>query len=218
MSFLDIYLPPEIPGYPCVSIPRTKTSINVSASGAEQRNQEWEHPLHKFVLPDALGREWSVVEGLKKHWLVTAGPANSFPFRDPLDFASKDLPKPNVAPAMDGTDQVLGTGTGSRIAFALRKAYTRGGITYTRPIMLPVISSVVVTENNVAVPSTEYSVSRPGGVVTFNTPPVAGRTIRASFLFDCEVRFESDDQLEAILRTFSVGGFSEITLTEVRTC
>jgi uncharacterized protein (TIGR02217 family) len=218
MSFIDTYLPEEVPGYPCVSVPRTKTSINVSAGGGEQRNQEWEHPLHRFILPDAPGRQWEIIESLKKHWLIMAGPANSFPFRDPLDFASRDLVKPNIEPTLAGADQVLGTADGARQSFQLQKTYTRGAQTYVRPIYLPVLSSVIVTANNVLVPDTDYTVTRTGGVVTFDTAPESGVVIRAGFLFDCEVRFESDEQLEAILRTFAVGGFSEIVLVEVRRC
>jgi uncharacterized protein (TIGR02217 family) len=218
MSFIDLYLPPEIPGYPCASVPRTKTNILMTSGGRESRNIEWEHPLHRFILPEAAGREWSVVETLKKHWLVTSGPALSFPWRDPLDFASCDLVRPNVVPVVSLTDQPLGTGDGINEIFQLRKTYTRGAFSYTRDIHLPVLSSLLIAADGVLVSPTTYTVSRPGGVVTFNDPPANGVVLTAGFLFDCEVRFESDDQLESILRTYQVGGFADITLIEVRAC
>jgi uncharacterized protein (TIGR02217 family) len=61
-------------------------------------------------------------------------------------------------------------------------------------------------------------VTRPGGEIVFDTPPADDVSITAGFLFDVEVRFESDDAFESILRTYQVGGFADITLIEVRPC
>ncbi|XUU60638.1 DUF2460 domain-containing protein [Erythrobacter sp. HA6-11] len=218
MTFADKPLPGAVPGYPCLSVPLTKTSITVNAGGRERRNREWEHPLHRFILPEADAREWEVVQALLLHWRLMGGPEKSWPFRDPLDFASRDLVKPNVIPAIAGTDQVLGTGDGVNKVFSLNKIYAASGLTYTRPILLPVLDSVLIAADGVQVNPADYSVSRPGGVVTFDTAPVDGAALTAGFLFDVEVRFESDDQLEGILRTAEVGGFADITLIEVRAC
>ena len=218
MSFRDIYLPSAVPGYPCISVPRTKTSILVTAGGGERRNQEWEHPLHCFILPEAPGRDWQVVESLKNHWLNVSGPAYSFPFRDPLDFASCLLTKPNLVPATSDTDQEIGIGTGFTTSFQLVKKYTTASYTYTRTIHLPVLATVEIAIDSVPIPDTDYSISRPGGIVTFDVAPGVGAEITAGFLFDCEVRFENDNVLESVLRSFQVGGFADITLVEVRAC
>lgn len=220
MPFLDIYMPAAVPGYPCVSSPRTKTTIQVNAGGSERRNQEWEHPLHRFVLPEAIAREWSVVEELKKHWLITKGPYYSFAWRDPLDFSSTDLVVPNPAtdPVPEMDEQALGTGDGFTDSFQLTKRYTYESQTYDRTIHLPVLSTVVVADNGVLVDSSDYTVSRPGGIVTFDTPPLNGHALTAGFLFDVEVRFEADDIFEGILRTWQAGGFADLTLIEVRPC
>jgi uncharacterized protein (TIGR02217 family) len=227
MSFLDIYMPDEVPGYPCISAPRTKTTIQATAGGGEQRNQDWEHPLHRFVLPEAIARDWSVVEDLKKHWLITRGPFHSFPWRDPLDKASCDLLAPNepdaaVIARVAATDQPLGTVDGFTDTFRLMKTYLRGGETYDRMIYLPVLDTVVIAIDGDVIPGAGYTVSRPGGEVTFAAPPDPGDyedgIITAGFLFDVEVRFESDDVLEALVRTWQVGGFADLTLIEVRPC
>lgn len=223
MPFLDIYMPDEVPGYPCVSAPRTKTTIQVNAGGTERRNQEWEHPLHRFVLPEAIARDWSVVEDLKKHWLITRGPFYSFPWRDPLDKASCDLlaanePDAAVTARRSMTDQFIGFGDGFTDSFQLVKTYTRSGETYDRTIHLPVLSSLAVAIDGVLVAAADYTVSRPGGIITFDTAPADDTTITAGFLFDVEVRFESDDQFESLVRTWQVGGFADITLIEVRPC
>ncbi len=220
MSFIDEYLPDEIPGYPCISVPRTKTVIQVNAGGNERRNKEWDDPLHRFILPEAVAREWEPIEILKKHWLIMGGPANTWPFRDPLDFASIDLDAPNKVPSYTMTDQPLGTVDGFTQRFQLKKRYTVGSQTYDRTIYLPVSSTVLVSRDGVLVSSSSYTVTRPGGEIVFTTPPVLGGAgiLKAGFLFDCEVRYESDDTLESLVRTFQVGGFSDINLTEVRRC
>lgn len=219
MAFLDIYMPDEVPGYPCVSAPRTKTTIQVNAGGGERTNQEWEHPLHKFILPEGV-RDWGVVQNLGKMWRITAGPANSFAWRDPLDFSSGDLlaPNPDVEPVPTIADQLIGSGTGFTDAYQLVKTYSYGGFEYERLIYLPILTSVVVGIDGVLVDEADYTVSRPGGIITFDTPPDDDTVITAGFLFDVEVRFESDDAFEGILRTWQAGGFADITLIEKRPC
>lgn len=218
-GFIDIYLPVGVPGYPCISVPRTKTTIQVSSSGKERRNQEWAHPLHRFILPEGV-RQWSVVQDLGKMWKITAGPAYSFAFSDPLDFASCDLAKPNLEPVVDMEDQLIGTADGFTDTFQLVKTYSVGGNIYDRNIHLPVLDSVLIARDGVLIDDDNYTVTRPGGKVQFDVPPGLGGAglITAGFLFDCEVRFESDETLEGILRTYQVGGFADINLTEVRPC
>jgi len=220
MAFVDEYLPAKVLGVGFVSAPRTSTSIQVSAGGGERRNQNWEHPLHRFIAPEAT-REWAVVQGLLKHWRIMAGPFHSFPLRDPLDFASCDLVKPNLVPTLAMTNQVIGTADGFTDRFQLVKKYVVGSETYTRTVHLPVLASVLVAIDGVLVADTDYTVSRPGGEILFDTPPplTAGADIiTAGFLFDCEARFESDDQLEQIMRATKLAGFADLNLVEVRAC
>lgn len=225
MPFVDEYLAPNVPGYPCVAAPRTKTTIQVDAGGGERRNQEWEHPLHRYVLPEAVARKWDVVQSLMNHWRVMRGPWRSWPWRDPLDFASCDLPAPGPkqSPAISATDQVIGTGDGFTNSFQLVKTYAVGLETYRRPIYLPITASVIIAVDGILIDPASYEVSRPGGVVTFGVAPLAPdvdhpRIITAGFLFDVEVRFESDDAMEAILRAHRAAGFADVTLIEVRPC
>lgn len=220
MSFIDEYMNVKVPGYGTISAPRFKTTIQVNNGGNERRNQEWEHPLHQFILPEALARETSVINALKKHWLITKGPLHSFPWPDPMDKASIDH-APNAIDseiAISRTDQALGTGDGFTDSFQLVKKYQVGSEIYTRTIYHPVLSTVLIADNGVLVPSSDYTVSRTTGIVTFDTPPLNTHTLTAGFLFDVEVRFESDDVFEGIVRTWQAGGFSDITLIEVRPC
>lgn len=217
--FVDEYLDDCVPGYPTLSSPRFSTSLVSVDSGAEQANQRWEHPLNKYTLPEAV-RSMEVFNAVRDHWLVMRGPAHTWPFRDPLDFASIALARPNTAPTITMTDCVLGTGDGVTRAFQITKTYARGAQTYTRNIKLPVVSSVLVAvTNGSGVPTlvaSGYSVSRPGGVITFDAAPIAGRLISCGYLFDVPVRFEADDSFDGIVRTFGVSGFSDLTFSEVR--
>lgn len=227
MPFIDVYMPDEVPGYPCISSPRTRTTIQVSSGGGERPNQDWVHPLYRFIIPEAVARDWSVVDGLKKHWLITSGPYRSFPWRDPHDKASCDLLVPNepdaaVIARLTDEDQEIGVADTFTDTFQLIKAYTVSGHTYTRTIHLPVVSTVVVAMDGVAFNPADYTVSRPGGEIIFDDPPVPVGSndgiITAGFLYDNEVRFESDDAFEAILRTWQASGFADITLIEKRPC
>jgi len=222
-QFVDVYLPPSVPGYPCLISPVFSTTITVASSGDEGRNQNWQHPLRKIKLPAAQARQWTVIQDLQKHALVLAGPFNSFAFRDPMDFATVDLIEPNepdasVLSRVTQSDQAFGTGDGVTRAFQLTKTYTRGPATYVRAIGLPLLTDVKIGDNGSLVPGANYSVSRPGGLVTFTSAPALGHALTWGGLFDIPVRFEADDSLDAVLQAFQVGGAAEINLQETRLC
>lgn len=215
-EFLDVELPSTIPGYPCISSPRTSTTIARSDSGREKINRNWVHPLHTFRLPDAI-RAHAAIEDLRDHWMVMYGPFTAFPFRDPLDFASVHLAQADQTPTVTDTDQQIGVGDGATVSYQLSKTYTRGANTYVRPIVLPRTGTVVVAVNGVSQPS-GWTITRPGGVITFSSPPTNTHVITAGYLFDVPVRFATDDDFESILRSYNVSGFADITLVEKRLC
>lgn len=232
-AFKDIHLPPKVKGYPTSAAPRFSTSIVSVASGSEDRNQNWSHPLHRYTLAEAV-REHEVLEAVRKHFFAMRGPAFGFPFLDPLDFASRDLPNANVAPTVTATDQPLGTGDGLTRRFQLVKRYEVTDLvsgeeaTYDREITLPILATVVVALNGLP-PETDdeedlpggpytWTVSRPGGVVEFTPALAEGVVATAGFLFEVPVRFESDDALEGIVKNYRVSGFADLSLVELRPC
>lgn len=216
MQFLDEYLPPEVWGYPCLSSPRFSTTIARSDSGSEQRNQNRMHPMHTFRIPNAI-REHDVMEDVRAHWMVMRGPLVGFPFRDPLDFASRALLAANLEPILTPLDQQVGVGNGFRTAFQLVKQYLRGAESYVRPIRLPVLDSVVVAINGTTQPS-GWTVDRIGGTLAFDVAPGAGQVITAGFLFDVPVRFSSDDDFDGIVQSFQTSGFADLVLSEITLC
>ena len=217
--FIDIYIPEQIPGYPCISSPRWSTDIVISDSGAERVNQRWSHPLHTFILPDAI-RHHEDIEGIHDHWMTMRGPLYTFPFSDPMDFASVPLEYPNVEPTITSTDQTIGSGDGVTQQFQITKTYTRQSTTdlieYTRNIYVPVVDSLLVSVGGAD--TTAYSVDRETGIITFDSPPSPGAAIKCGYYFDVPVRFESDDAFEGIVQTFQVSGAAKLVFVEVRQC
>lgn len=218
--FYDAYAPEEMPGYPCGASPRFSTTITVADSGDEQANRNWVQPLWRFTLPKAV-RTAAQFEAVKTHFLAMAGPAYTWPWRNPLDCASAEVADPPKLPAITALDQVLGTGDGVRVTFPLVKTYQRGPRAETYRIYLPVVASVVVSVNGAARP-TGWSVTRAAGpssgAVVFDAAPSPGQVVRAGYYYDKEVRFEADDSLDTMLADFGAAGFADLTLVEVRPC
>lgn len=225
-SFVDSYLPDRIAGYPFVSTPRWNTRITSVANGSEKRNQEWEHPLHRFTAPQGV-RCWEDIAELHEMWMALGGAARTFPLRDPLDQASVRMEEPGLAPTVNRTDQTLGVGDGLTRVFQLQKRYTYGAQTYDRLIALPVVDSILIGMNalppTTADPTLEggpyaVDISRTSGLVTFTPAPADGLALTWGGLFDVEVRFESDDVYDGIVAAFRTAGFADLSFFEVRPC
>lgn len=225
-QYVDVYLPPSVPGYPAMISPVFSTTITVASSGDEGRNRNWQHPLRKIKLPAAQARQWDVISDLIDHALVMSGPFNSWAFRDPMDFATVKLqeanePQGTVLQRVTGLDQQFGVGDGLTRTFQLTKTYTRGPSTYVRNIGLPLLTypgvpAPLIFDNGSAAGANV--ISRPGGVVTFTDAPLAGHVLTWGGLFDIPVRFESDDTIDTVIAAFQVGGAAEINLQEARLC
>lgn len=227
-AFVDEYLPPKIAGYGWVSSPRWSSTITQVASGSERRNQNWRMPLHRFDAPEGI-RCWEDVAALHDMWMALAGPIYTFPLRDPLDFASTRITAPNVAPLIGPTDSVLGVGDGVNRDFQLVKRYVFASRTFVRDVYKPVVSSVVVAMDALPPDTPDgpggldggpytWEVDRETGIVTFDHAPEEGVVVTAGFLFDVEVRFESDDSYEGIVHAIRTAGFADLTFIEVRPC
>lgn len=222
--FTDIYLPPRIAGFPFVSTPRWSTQITAVSSGAENANQNWKHPLHRFTAPEGV-RCWDDIGDLHEFWMALRGPKYTFALTDPLDSASRRMLAPGLAPDLFSTDQVLGVGDGVTTEFQLVKTYTYGPRTYTRTISHPQVDSVIIAGNaleldDLALPGHPYTfdVSRLTGKVTFDHAPTVGVVLTGGFRFDVESRWEGDDSYSGLVAAFRTAGFADLSFVEVPPC
>ena len=68
--------------------------------------------------------------------------------------------------------------------------------------------------NGALIKQSQYSVNLLTGTILFHTPPPAGAVISAGFMFDVQVRFDTD-QLDLALEAFGAGQAANIPLIEV---
>jgi len=192
--------------------PQRKTDIVALASGREERNALWANSRRRYdagygvTSPDDLH---AVIEFFE----ARNGRLHGFRWKDWADF--KSVP-PRQAPSM--LDQTIGTGNGSNAAFQLVKAYTSGGVTWTRTIAKPVGGTVLVSVNGVAkTAGAQFNVNTATGIVTFTAGniPANGHVVRAGFEFDVPVRFD-DDTLSVRLLHANAGDIASIPIVEIR--
>jgi uncharacterized protein (TIGR02217 family) len=206
-AFHDIRLPLRL-ARGAMGGPERITEVVPLANGREMR----------ISALSASRRRWdlaSAVRSLDDLALVTAffearlGRLHAFRFRDPMDF--KSCP-PSGTPG--ASDQILGTGDGSRISFQLIKLYGDAAGSFQRPIRLPVAGSVTVSVDGSPLTAGQYSVDGLTGLVTLSAAPLAGAVVRAGFLFDVPVRFDTD-RLDLALDAFEAGRLVSVPLVEV---
>lgn len=192
--------------------PQRRTEIVSFGSGREHRNARWAHSRRRY---DAGYGVKTLVElqRVVAFFEERRGQLYGFRWRDRLDHSSA-VPGASVAPL----DQVLGVGDGARTAFALLKTYGDLHAPYARPIVKPVAGSVRVAVGGEEVTAGEvFTCDSATGVVNFlpGHAPANGVAVRAGFLFDVPVRFDSD-YLEVDLSAFAAGAIPKIPLIEIR--
>lgn len=189
--------------------PTRRTEIVTLASGREHRNARWAHSRRRFEA--GLGvRTLDALDAVIAFFEERRGRLIGFRLHDRTDWKSG---KPSLEP--EATDQVVGTGDGTAVAFQLTKTYGSAHLPYLRPIRKPVAGSVRVAVGGVAlVEGVGFSVDTTTGIVTLAAPPTAGAAVTAGFAFDTPVRFDTD-ALEIDLAAFAAGAVPEIPLVEI---
>lgn len=205
VPFDDIAYPLAL-GRDATVVPEFSTSVATTASGYERRNSLWSDARLRFDVGPGIRSE-AELGILLAFFRARRGAARGFRLRDPTDFSSNGLtgtPGP--------TDQVIGTGDGTRSSFALVKRYGGPEAEQVRRITRPVATSLRVSVNGT--PTAGFTLE-PGGMISFTSPPAAGVTIRAGFLFDVPVRF-AEDRLEIAGANFAAGEAPSVPLIELR--
>ena len=136
------------------------TVISQTASGFESSIVNWSKARHRYNV--AYGeRTQAQLEAIIALFHSVRGRAFGFRFKDWADYKSC---ADSATPAL--TDQVIGNGDGTTVAFPLQKTYSYSGETYARTITKPVSGTTLVSIQNVTDP--RWTVSTVTGVVTFS--------------------------------------------------
>ncbi len=210
MSFHEIRFPTAI-ARGAHGGPERRTDVVVLGSGAEERNARWANSRRSYNAGYGV-RSLDDLHTVVAFFEERRGKLHGFRWHDATDFKSC---APEAAPGPG--DQVLGTGDGVTVSFALVKTYGRDFAPYRRAIAKPVAGTVAIAIDGVAQAATAYRVDTVTGIVTFAVGhvPSAGRTVTAGFQFDVPVRFDTD-KLEINLSGFRSGAIPSIPLIEVR--
>lgn len=159
------------------------TVVQETSTGHEYRLARQSQARHRYRLLKLLQGQTEAM-ALKSFALARRGAEHSFRLKDWSDYTSNA----DGITAPTNVDQLIGVGDGTTKAFRLYKTYDISGpAPYQRPIDLPVAGSVVVALNGSN--STAWTLTNPGGIVTFTTAPTAGVLVTAGFQFDVPVRF-----------------------------
>jgi uncharacterized protein (TIGR02217 family) len=192
--------------------PERKTEIVALGSGAEERNARWAHSRRRY---DA-GYGVKTIDALSQvvaFFEERRGRLYGFRWRDRLDHSSA-APNASISPL----DQAIGTGDGAQTVFPLVKLYGAAHAPYQRPIAKPVAGTVRVAVGGVEqTEGVAFNCDVATGVVTFLSGhvPGAGVIVRAGFIFDVPVRFDTD-YLEVDLSAFAAGSVPRIPLVEIK--
>ncbi len=188
--------------------PVRTTHITALASGGEARNSPHAHSRRRYNAAAGI-KSHTDLQKLVSFFEARFGQLYSFRFRDPVDYMSC----PNDS-APQSTDQSIGIGDGVETSFQIVKHYGDSAGNYTRKITKPIVGSVLLSSNGVALPVSEYSVDGITGTITFNTAPAQAAVIAVGYKFDVAVRFDSD-HLDLSLEAFGAGELTSVPLIEV---
>lgn len=209
MSFHDVRFPTDL-SFGSVGGPERRTDIVTLTSGYEERNTPWAHSRRRYDAGLGL-RSLDDLAELIAFFEARQGQLYGFRWKDWADFKSC---APSAVPA--SSDQLIGTGDGASVGFQLSKTYASGGASYVRPVTKPVSGSVLVEVDGI--PLTEgsgFSVDTVTGIVTLQTVPGVGQDVRAGFVFDVPVRFDTD-RIHVSAGAFNAGQVPDVPVVEVR--
>lgn len=189
MSFFDQQFPPKI-SLGAIGGPDDQTHVTRLGSGVESRRAVWAES----------GGSWTVSTDIKDdttlHELISfrrniRGSFRGFRWKDWQDYTSglRNVPVTNA-------DQSIGPGDGTTKTFSLTKAYTfpdPGGETVLRPILKPVVGTILVAVNAVGkTEGTDFIVDYSLGLIHFFVAPPDGESVTWGGEFDVPARLGSD--------------------------
>jgi uncharacterized protein (TIGR02217 family) len=209
MAFHEVRFPASL-SFGSVGGPERRTEIVTLANGFEERNTPWQHSRRRYDAGVGL-RSLNDVETLIAFFEARAGQLHGFRWKDWSDYKSC---APLSTPSPE--DQLIGIGDGVTTVFHLRKTYLSGLQSYVRPILKPVLGTVLVAvAGDPKVESVEFSVDPATGEVTFSLAPDLGTRVTAGFEFDVPVRFDAD-AIQTSVASFQAGEVPTVPVVEIR--
>lgn len=209
-SFHEVRFPTAI-SFGATGGPERRNEIVLLTSGREKRNARVSASRRRYDAGTGV-RSLADLYEVMTFFEARRGSLHGFRFRDPFDMKSG---RPDRDPGP--TDQVLGTGDGSRRGFQLSKTYGEGDDAYVRTIAKPEEGTVrVAVDGTEKVAGTHFDVDAATGMVTFaeGHAPAGGAVVTAGFAFDVPVRFDTE-HLSASLSAFQAGHIPTIPLIEI---
>lgn len=188
--------------------PERATDVVTLASGREERNSRWVHSRRRYNAGYGV-KSRADMQAVLAFFEERRGRFHAFLWRDGLDYSSDGTEEPTAL------DQVIGTGDGVRVSFALTKRYGANFDPYLRPITKPVAGTVMVAVAGASLAAADFSLDALTGLVTLDAAPAMGAAVTAGFLFDVPVRFDID-RLDVELTSFGAAEVPAIPLIEVR--
>ncbi len=209
MSFHEVQFPTSL-SFGSVGGPERRTDVVTLANGFEERNSPWQHSKRRYDAGFGM-RSLEDVEALIAFFEARRGQMYGFRWKDWSDFKSA---RASDAPAI--TDQAIAVADGATRDFDLVKTYTSGAFSYVRPIRKPVVGSVVVGVDGVALAEgSEFTVDQTSGVISLASAPAPNAQVTAGFEFDVPVRFDTD-QIQTSVASFKAGQVPNVPIIEVR--
>lgn len=198
MSFHDIRFPDDI-SYGAQGGPGFNTTVVITKSGQESRNQNWQEARIEWDVSTAV-KDKNDAHTLLAFFRARRGKAFGFRFKDWSDYQA--------------TGEQIGTGDNSTTTFQLVKVYDDSLIQTTRNITRPVANTTKIYFDSVE-QLTGWTVDTTTGIVTFDTAPSTNVAITADFEFDIPARFDTD-KLRINIQGFDAFVGEAINIVELR--
>ncbi len=209
MNFHEVRFPASL-SFGSLGGPERRTEIVTLANGFEERNTPWAHSRRRYDAGVGM-RSLDDVETMIAFFEARQGQLYGFRWKDWSDYRSC-----KASGTVSFEDQVIGTGDGVTTQFPLVKTYSSGAQAYARPVKKPVLGSVLVGFDGIALQQgIDWDIALETGVVTFEEAPDVGVEITAGFEFDVPVRFDTDVILTSVA-SFQAGDIPSVPVIEVR--
>lgn len=209
MNFHEVRFPASL-SFGSLGGPERRTEIVTLANGFEERNTPWAHSRRRYDAGVGM-RSLDDVETMIAFFEARQGQLYGFRWKDWSDYRSC-----KASGTVSFEDQVIGTGDGVTTQFPLVKTYNSGAQAYARPVKKPVLGSVLVGFDGIALQQgIDWDIALETGVVTFEEAPDVGVEITAGFEFDVPVRFDTD-VIRTSVASFQAGDIPSVPVIEVR--